>query len=311
MKCKNHYFDKITGREYNCGKCSFCRANKASEWKLRCIYELKNWNNAIFLTLTYSDEWLNKYNPNRSLLKKDMQQFKERLKSDLRYQGAKKMPAYFICGEYSPKPKERPHYHLIIFGLRYGTDETKKLIIDNWCPPNALRCEPWQFDYSRGRKCGIQPVTLEDIGYCTDYSSKKLFDKLGEKEYKNKGREPPFKLNSQGLGLATALENSERLISDGFCRIGDKKIAIPKYFRDKLGIGIEIRNSDIDTMRKKKEVEWIVGEYKAQNPNWCLLPLNQQSKNFEWWYDNHLYSLSNCIFKDYEKRTKIYRSDLF
>lgn len=165
----------MNGQYYNCGQCVNCRANKASQWKLRCLYELAKHDAAIFITFTYSDDWLFSHNPNRSLIKKDIQDFNKRIRADIAYHKLDINYRYYIAGEYSDAPKERPHYHGILFGLDRYNAAHRQLIIDNWCPPNAQRCEPWQFeDLSRGSKCGLQDVTPEDIGYTVAYVSKKL-----------------------------------------------------------------------------------------------------------------------------------------
>lgn len=62
MKCLHPWHDEKRQVWFNCGKCVNCRANKGSQWKLRCIYELDAWDSAIFVTLTYNDEWLLSHN---------------------------------------------------------------------------------------------------------------------------------------------------------------------------------------------------------------------------------------------------------
>lgn len=256
MKCLFPYYDKVRNQYFNCGKCVHCRGNKASQWKLRCIYELDDWDSAIFLTLTYQDKWLfekcwsDKDYP--TLRKKEAQGFVKRMREDYRYNyPGKRIPKIFLCGEYSPAPKNRPHYHAIVFGLdRYNKDD-RQLIIDNWCPPNAQRCEPWQFDLHRGKKDGIQAVTMANIGYTTDYASKQLYGDYAKAEFDDKGRERPFHLNSQGLGLSFALKNKERLIENCYSMIDGKKIGLPKYLRDKLGAEIKPVEKDSAIVKER------------------------------------------------------------
>lgn len=41
-----------------CGQCIGCRLEKSREWAVRMVHELKNWDKACFITLTYDDEHL-------------------------------------------------------------------------------------------------------------------------------------------------------------------------------------------------------------------------------------------------------------
>lgn len=302
----------MNGKNFNCGYCVNCRANKASQWKLRCLYELANHDSAIFITFTYSDEWLLSHNPTRSLIKKDIQDFNKRLRSDIDYQKLDINYRFYIAGEYSDPPKERPHYHGILFGLDRYNPVHRKLIIDNWCPPNAPRCEEWQFsDLSRGRKCGLQDVTPEDIGYTVAYVSKKLTGNYAKSEYEDKGREPPFHVVSQGLGLEFALENRERLVQNGYTTINGSRIGIPRYFRDKLGIKIEDWKNSDKTDKIKKDVDFLTKEFEKSFPS-VRITTNPSSctyyqRMFEFWYDSHRWELANIVFEEYQKRNLLLR----
>lgn len=89
-----------------CGKCEGCRIDKANDWATRCIIESKNWAKNCFITLTYNNKNLPK---NRSLVKKDLQDFWKRLRHE-----QKEPIRYLACGEYGPKTL-RPHYHAAVF----------------------------------------------------------------------------------------------------------------------------------------------------------------------------------------------------
>ena len=39
-----------------CGKCEYCRKQMAEQWATRIELEAKEWDDVIFLTLTYDDE---------------------------------------------------------------------------------------------------------------------------------------------------------------------------------------------------------------------------------------------------------------
>ena len=97
-----------------CGKCVNCKLNYAKMWSIRIMHELKDWDSACFLTLTYDEEHLPK---DGSLDKQDLQKFFKRLRFNL---GGRKIK-YFACGEYGEQ-YGRPHYHIIVFGLNGQTE---------------------------------------------------------------------------------------------------------------------------------------------------------------------------------------------
>ena len=160
MECKNSR-TLSNGVTVPCGQCMSCRVNYTLSWKLRLLYELSNWDKAMFLTLTYSDEHLP---DDLSIHKKELSSFFKRLRSELDYDGKGKIK-FYACGEYGEKGGlvkagqhagkfiKRPHYHAIVFGLSPYSEEDKDYIINAW----QHRCEDWQFDRSRGRKRAIQP----------------------------------------------------------------------------------------------------------------------------------------------------------
>lgn len=303
---------KVNGNYYNCGNCVHCRANRASQWKLRCLYELDNYDTAIFITLTYSEEWLLSHNPTRSLIKKDIQDFNKRLRADIKYQGLNIPYRFYIAGEYSDPPKERPHYHGILFGLDRYNEQHRKLIVDNWCPPNALRCEPWQLnDLSRGKKCGLQDVTPADIGYVVSYVSKKLTGNYADSEYKDKGREPPFHVVSQGLGLDFALKNKDRLIQNGYTMINGSRIGIPKYLREKLGISIENWSPEMKKDKMILDNDYLRSEFEKAFPKVRITSspssLSYYERMFNFWYETHSWNLANKCFEDYQRRNLLMR----
>ena len=53
-----------------CGRCVGCRLERARQWGLRCVHESKLWPQSVFVTLTYSDEFLP---AGRTLVLRDVQ----------------------------------------------------------------------------------------------------------------------------------------------------------------------------------------------------------------------------------------------
>jgi len=97
------------GLEFGCGQCLACRINRARLWTGRIVLESFCHESNCFVTLTYDDEHLPL---NGSLVKEHPQLFLKRLRKRVSPQ----LIRFYLCGEYGEKT-QRPHYHMIIFGI--------------------------------------------------------------------------------------------------------------------------------------------------------------------------------------------------
>lgn len=114
-----------------CGKCVYCRMNKANAWAYRLRQERKSSVCSYFLTLTYSDEHLT-YNDigNPILVREDVTKFLKRFRFYLDKVQVK--VRYYGCGEYGGETA-RPHYHvLLFFDKLIGFDQVSASIYDAW-----------------------------------------------------------------------------------------------------------------------------------------------------------------------------------
>lgn len=213
---KNKLLDTKQDLVVPCGKCLACRISKRREWKIRMLHELSYHDDASFITLTYSDQHLP---TNNSLVKRDLQLFFKRLRKS--YPNKIK---YFACGEYGEQT-HRPHYHAILFGLGL---KDKQFVMDAW--PYA----DWSVPTIQQKSFGI--AEPDSIGYVAGYIDKKYSGELEENEYQSTGREPVFKLSSNGLGLFFILDNSSDLARDLCLRLNGKEYSLPRYYLKKLGI---------------------------------------------------------------------------
>lgn len=205
MECIHPYI--LEGQEFPCGKCRACRVNHTREWALRLMHERQYWDDAIFLTLTYSDDHL----PTRgTLVKRDVQLFIKRVRKDL----IGRVIRYYAVGEYGEKTN-RPHYHAIMFGLSYDDSE---LIRENW-----------ELGFIK-----VGYVTYQSCRYVAEYCQKKLGGKPGREKYGS--REYPFQLCSKGIGARWAIDNQKRLMDNLYITSEGKKFGIPRYYRKKLDI---------------------------------------------------------------------------
>lgn len=219
-----------------CGKCIACRIKKRQEWSIRMLHELEAHDNSIFITLTYSDDYI----PDRgSLDKKELQKFFKRLRRQLDVK--KRKIRYFACGEYGDNTN-RPHYHSIIFGMQLK-DEDKNYIKDSW-------------------KNGMVHFGIaepDSIRYVAQYIDKKFTGDKANVEYNQKGREPVFRIMSLGLGREYIKNNSEQLIENKKLTHKGVPMSLPRYYIEKLGMsGVDFESHAIES--DIKIVEHYTGE---------------------------------------------------
>lgn len=205
-----------------CGQCPACRTSRATSWSARLAHEMAYHDTACFVTFTIDDEHMPE---NGSLEKRRLQLYFKRLRKSL---GDRKIK-YYACGEYGVQTY-RAHYHAIIFGL--GTsDDDKRLIEDAW--------------HEDGKPIGhikIGLCEMRSIHYVAGYVRKKI-EGIKDYEYRRLGFEPPFTLQSQGLGLQYALDHAEQLKTSKTIHLNGLLVPIPRYYCDKLGIDpVELRN---------------------------------------------------------------------
>jgi hypothetical protein len=214
-----------------------CRIARTASWKLRLLHELDSWTDSMFLTLTYNDENMPL---GATLVKSDLQKFFKRVRKSL---GDDKIK-YFACGEYGDETF-RPHYHAIIFGYwpkdAYGwrmqkaiayfrSDSLEKL----WPFGNS------EFGFVNGKSCA----------YVAGYIEKKIYGNLADEVYGD--RQPPFQVQSRGLGLDFALQHKEQFEYQLTTTIDGHKVCLPKYYIEKLDIDKErLKAIAVDNERKK------------------------------------------------------------
>jgi len=158
---------------------------------------------ACFATLTYDDDHLPK---DLSLSLGDCQKFIKRLRKN-----SKNKVRYYLGAEYGTYGK-RPHYHVILFGLSKADTKTIEL--------------SWGLGYVY-----VGDVNHDSASYVAGYTLKKL-DSLAAYN----GRKPEFSLMSRrpGIGADYLKTNTEWLKNNGFCIAKGNKVAMPRYYADKV-----------------------------------------------------------------------------
>jgi hypothetical protein len=213
--------DKITNQwmALPCGKCPNCMKRRISGWSFRLIKEGERSETALFVTLTYDTQYvpLTK-NGFMSLNKRHIQTYMKRL----RKLSDKKLK-YYVCGEYGSK-RDRPHYHMIIF----NADAEK--VERAWSEYKA------GFGFVPFGSIYIGEVNEASIGYTLKYMQKP--GKIPK--HANDDRVKEFSLMSKGLGANYITNNmlhwhNNDLLNRMYVPLkGGKKIAMPRYYKDKL-----------------------------------------------------------------------------
>lgn len=108
-----------------CGKCIECRKKRANEWRVRLMVELKNHPyNAHFVTMTYNDESLAKFEQEDALnvASRSIELFRKRW-----YKKFKCGIKHFLICELGGNNSQRMHLHGIVW-----TDKSKEEVEEVW-----------------------------------------------------------------------------------------------------------------------------------------------------------------------------------
>lgn len=152
-----------------CGRCIGCRLERSRQWAIRCMHEASLHKHSVFVTLTYSDEELEKTENSqlRELRHEDFQRFMKRLRkrfgSGIRY---------YMCGEYGEK-FGRPHYHAAIFGLTFKDKKLFKNTRGNKLYTSQILTEIWGHGHA-----SFGSVTFNSAAYIARYIIKKNSEKM-------------------------------------------------------------------------------------------------------------------------------------
>lgn len=157
---QKNYSKEYATFQLPCGKCIECRLEYAKQWAVRCVHEAQMHKESIFLTLTYSDEFLE----SPKLIYEHFQLFMKKLRK------TQNTPiGVFVTGEYGDRTK-RPHWHACLFGYR-----PKDSIYKRSTERGDRIFESPQLTKIWGKGLAeFGEVTIESAGYCARYAAKKL-----------------------------------------------------------------------------------------------------------------------------------------
>lgn len=217
------------GLSVPCGKCLACKISRVREWSVRMVHELESHDKSVFVTLTYKDD---KLPENASIKKRDLQLFFKRLRKAL----GKRKVRYFACGEYGDLT-ERPHYHIILFGMGLTNDD-KKIIMDCWPYTD------WSVERIKQKAFGmVEPLSIQ---YVAKYIHKQYNGEKEKEIYIDRGRETPFRVMSLGIGRDFSDKYHNKLSDIGFVTVRGTQHSIPRYY-------IKRHEMDITKLKEKAE----------------------------------------------------------
>lgn len=242
--CSSYTFLDKAGRhtvteyiEIPCGKCVGCRLAHSRQWANRCMLELKDHDNAIFLTLTYDDLHLptsefvdgdGVVQKSMTLVKKDLQDFFKRL----RWHFPDDHIRYFACGEYGSHTA-RPHYHVILYGIHLDPDDITVYKQDYKRGVTLYTSKKIESIWSKGY-APFGEVTWDSCAYVARYTLKKVFG-VDSSVYDSLNIVPEFTVMSRKPGIARKYydEHKDEIYEFAKIYLPDRTIRPPKYF-DKL-----------------------------------------------------------------------------
>jgi len=218
-KLKDTFIDDYTNFSVPCGKCIECKKLRVNSWYVRLENELKRSTSAHFVTLTYDENNIPfTDNGNDTLLFADVQRMFKRLRKKEAKKHSNKL-AYYCVGEYGER-YNRPHYHLIVFNL-----SSPDVIVDEWL--NRDLSAPMGFVH-------VGKVEPASIFYALKYTLKSSYKDKDE----NTDRTPEKAIMSKGLGENFLTEQQinkyRKDPSRSVTMLGNKKVSLPRYYRDKI-----------------------------------------------------------------------------
>ena len=196
----------------------------------------------VFLTLTYSEEHIPM---DYGLNKAHLQNFIKSLRYRLWKHDKKIKIKHYSVGEYGEQT-QRPHYHSIIIGISCADLFARRFICDSWKYHN------WN---PQRTQASIGTVTSDSMRYVTDYVQKKFNHPCPlVLSYHYQGRQPPFQLQSQGIGRDFCMSNKDDLEAVAKVRYRDKMVGLPRYYKNKLNCDrLALESNKYESLRSMAE----------------------------------------------------------
>lgn len=173
-----HPRDWLRGVPFRCGKCLACRVAIRREWTTRLILEMLDHERGAFVTLTYSEDYCPVTETGfRTLSFRDLQLFLKRLRVNLeRIKGRRYPIRYYACGEYGARVTERPHYHIIFFGVSNEDRDFLLALNRSWSEPVKPGKHGNAGDTPLFGNITVEPLNAKTVAYTAGYVAKKFIN---------------------------------------------------------------------------------------------------------------------------------------
>lgn len=204
-----------------CAQCIGCRLERSRQWALRMAHEASLHDSNLFLTLTYNDENLPKYN---SLNKTHPQLFIKRLRKKFG-----KGIRFFLAGEYGELTL-RPHYHAIMFNFSLPDLKFYKKTHDG----QYLRTSRILDDLWGHGECKVGNVTFESAAYVARYVVKKVTGKAAAAHYGHRIPEFSHMSLKPGIGALWYEKYLEETYPSDYVVHDGKRMRPPKAYDKRL-----------------------------------------------------------------------------
>lgn len=271
LSCAKPYFLKSKGLYVGCGSCLCCARKRSSAWALRVVKDIEYCrkkkekqdgsvpapsviaNGVYYITLSYKGKYLPlNFSENGKVVRgegdgflhrPDLTKFVKRLRSNVERIFGLVGLRVLGSGEYGPNNTHRPHFHLIVWNApELGQQELQSLIEKSWSVYDRKRRE-------RDLIGNVKVESVIDPGDVASYVSKvtSYVTKKGVSEYCKQPGETnadfvrrtgkltvPFVTASLGIGADYFSENAEEISRLGYCGDHGFKVAMPRFFLDKV-----------------------------------------------------------------------------
>lgn len=231
-------------RPVRCGQCIGCRLEYSRQWAVRIMHEasMHEWNS--FVTLTYKE-----VPADGSLDYRDFQRFMRRLRKQRGY------ARFFACGEYG-EMGGRPHFHAVLFGVRFGDAEyLGKGESGAKLYRSAELSSLWPLGHA-----SVGEVTFESAAYVARYVVKKVTG-AGAVAYYG-GRVPEFARMSlrPGIGARWLRKFWSDVFPEGKVVSRGHVANAPRYYRKKFAERFPLLAAKVSFVQSERMLEDAVAD---------------------------------------------------
>lgn len=292
-KLEDKRLEKITT---NCGWCKECRKKIASDWKIRLTEEIKNDKTAVFVTLTFSPESINKLENDIHLKKwRGIENEDGELLTDVNMiatyavrmwcerwrKKLKKAPKHWLITELGHTASERIHLHGLVWGDAKIIEKTWKygqIYIGQWVDErtiNYITKYVTKLDNDhKGYKQRI--ITSKGIGKCY-IEDKKYYHRFNGEKTKKKYK------TSNGNELSLPRYYKEKLWNEKEreklwqIELDKNEIYLDGEKIDKENYDIGIFNAKLEEIRHHNEITGY-GNNETVNKTYVITDLMRKHK---------------------------------